>query len=184
MASTSDPASAPSWMYVNDLRLVTRFLGIAMVVLGVGLLVTFAYGPEQNDTVDVLLGIGVFILLFSVFLFLPRLRNRGAMSYSLVIRHPMDEVEAAVKGAVEDSGRTARVEVVKARLRMPPREVVIEGVPWRLSLRNAAYREQRGDDRRWTEIAQIRLENEKDEVARDLRERILSRLTTPVAMKA
>ena len=179
MAAALDAPALPAWIYINDARLVSRFLGLAMVVLGIGLLVTLVYGPEENDTVDVLLGIGVFILLFSVLLFLPRLRSRGAMSYSLVIGHPMDEVEAAVKGVVEESGRTARVEVLPARLRAPPREVYVEGVAWRLSLRNAAYREQRGDDTRWTEIVQIRLENEKDEVARELRERILSRLTTP-----
>ena len=179
----ADPP-APSWMYVNDLRLVSRFLGAAMLLLGIGLLVTIVYGPEENDTVDVLLGTGVFIQIFSVLLFVPRLRARGGMSYSLVVGHGMDDVEAAVKGAVEESGRTARIEVVPARLRKPPRQVFIEGVPWRLSLRNAAYREQRGDETRWTEIVQSGLENEKDEVARELRERILSRLTTPVPAKA
>ncbi len=103
------------------------------------------------------------------------------MSYTLVIRHPLDDVEAAVKGAVEETGRMVRVEVVQARLRTPPRDVFIEGIGWRMTLRNAAYREQRGDDRRWTEIVQAGLENEEDEVARELRERILSRLTTPMS---
>ncbi len=179
-----DPPAPPSWMYVNDARLITRFLGLAMLVLGIGILVTLAYGPDQNDTVDVFLGAGVFILIFSVILFVPRLRSRGPMSYSLVIGHAMDEVEAAVKGAAEETGRTTRVEVVPARLRMPPRNVFIEGVGWRLTLRNAAYREQRGDDTRWTEIVQMGLDSERDEVARELRERILSRLTTPVVPSA
>ncbi len=178
--SSAGDAPPPSWMYVNDLRLVSRFLGTAMVVLGIGILVAYTYGPDENDTVDVLLGTGVFILLFSVLLFLPRLRSRGGMSYSLVVGHGMDEVETAVKGAAEDSGHPARVEVVPVRLRTPPRDVFIEGVPWRLTLRNAAYREQRGDDTRWTEIVQAGLDSEKDEVARELRERILSRLTTPI----
>ncbi len=181
--AVEQPRAPPSWMYVNDARLVMRLLGFAMVVLGVGVLLTLAYGPDVNDTVDVLLGAGVFILIFSVLIFLPRLRSRGPMSYSLVIGHGMDDVEVAVKGAVEESGRAARVEVVPARLRMPPRLVLIDGVPWRLALRNAAYREQRGDDTRWTEIVQTGLDNEKDEVARELRERILSRLTTPIPAK-
>ncbi len=172
---------APAWLYVNDLRLVSRFLGAAMLVLGIGLLVTLTYGPAENDTVDVLLGTGVFILVFSVLLFLPRIRSRGGMSYSLVVDRGLDDVEAAVTGALEETGRTARVEVVPVRLRTPPRDVFIEGLAWKLSLRNAPYREQRGDDTRWTEIVQSGLVQEEDEVARQLRERILSRLTTPVS---
>ncbi len=182
MASpAADAPAPPSWMYVNDFRLVSRFLGGAILILGLGVLIAYVYGPDQNDTVDVLLGAGVFLLLFSVLLFVPRLRSRGGMSYSLVVGHGLDDVEQAVKGAVEESGREARVQVVPVRLRVPPREVFVEGLPWRLTLRNASYREQRGDDTRWTEIVQAGLENEKDEVARELRERILSRLTTPVS---
>ncbi len=173
-----------SWMYANDARLVSRFLGATMVVLGLGLLLTVAYGPDVNDTVDVFLGTGVFLLLFSVMLFLPRIRNRGAMSYSLLIGRGMDDVEAAVLGAVQEAGRSASVEAVPARLRTPPRDVFVEGVPWRFSLRNAPYREQRGDATRWTEVVQAGLENEEDEVARELRERVLSRLATPVASNA
>ncbi len=181
MAAPTPDRPPVSWMYVNDLRLVSRFLGAAIVILGVGMLVAYVYGPGENDTVDVLLGTGVFILIFSVLLFLPRIRARGAMSYSLVTAHGLDDVEDVVKGAVTETGRTARVEVVPVRLRVPPRDVFIEGVSWRLSLRNAPYREQRGDDRRWTEIVQAGLENEEDEVARELRDRILSRLTTSVS---
>ncbi len=181
MAATSADRPKVAWIYINDLRLVSLFLGAAMVVLGIGLLVAVAYGPAENDTIDVFLGTGVFILIFSVLLFVPRIRSRGAISYSLVIGHGLDDVEEAVKSAVVASGRTARVEVVPVRLRIPPRDVFIEGLPWRLSLRNAPYREQRGDTTRWTEIVQAGLENEEDEVARQLRERILSRLTTPVS---
>lgn len=185
MAAAADAeAGTGTWMYVNDARLVMRLLGAAMVVLGLGLLITLAYGPDENDTVDVFLGTGVFLLLFSVMLFLPRIRSRGAMSYSLLIGRGMDDVEAAVVGALQEVGRAARVEVVRARLRTPPRNVLVEGVPWRFSLRNAPYREQRGDDTRWTEVVQAGLENEEDEVARQLRERVLSRLATPVASSA
>ncbi len=180
MAAANADRPTVAWIYINDLRLVSRFLGAAMVVLGVGLLVAVFYGPAENDTVDVLLGTGVFILIFSVLLFLPRIRARGAMSYSLVVGHGLDDVEEAVRGAVVDCGRTARVETVPVRLRVPPREVLIEGLSWRLSLRNAPYREERGEATRWTEIVQAGLDNEEDEVARQLRERILSRLTTPV----
>lgn len=181
MAAPSADRPSVAWTYVNDLRLVSRFLGAAMVVLGTGVLIALLDGPAENDTVDVLLGTGVFLLIFSVLLFFPRIRTRGAMSYSLVIGHGLDAVEEVVKGAVAESGHTARVEVVPVRLRVPPRDVFIEGLPWKMSLRNAPYREQRGDTTRWTEIVQAGLENEEDEIARELRERILSRLTTPVA---
>ena len=183
-SAAATPASPPAWMYVNDLRLVSRFLGVAMVVLGIGVLITFVYGPEENDTVDVLLGIGVFILLFSSLVFVPRIRSRGGLSFTLMVARALDDVEAVVTDAVEESGRKARVEIAPARLRRPPRDVFIEGLPWRLSLRDAAYREQRGDETRWTEVVLAGLDNEEDEVARELRERILSRLATPLVATA
>jgi len=169
---------APSWMYVNELRLVTVVLGAAIVVLGIGLLVFLVDGPEQMDTVDVFLGTGVFFILFTVFLFVPRLRSRGAISFTLLVEHSMDEVEIAVTEALQASGRVAHVEVQKSRFQRPPREVVIDGLTWRFSLRAAPYRESRAEGTPWTEIVQTGLQKEEDEVARDLRERVLSRLAT------
>ena len=166
-------------MYVNEVRLVAVVLGAALVVLGIGLLLFLVGGPDQTDTVDVLLGTGIFFILFSVFLFVPRLRSRGAMSFSMLVEQSMDDVEMAVTAAVKDSGRVLRVEVLKSRLARPPREVEIEGIVWKFTLRAAPYRESRAEGTQWTEIVQTGMRKEEDEVARDLRERVLSRLAAP-----
>lgn len=176
--ATAEVRIAPSWMYVNEIRLVAVVLAASMVVLGIGLLIYLVDGVEQMDTVDVFLGTGVFFLLFALLLFVPRLRSRGAMSFSLLVESALDEVEVAVTSAVEDSGRKAHVTVIRSRSPRPPREVEVDGVPWAFSLRAAPYRERKEDGTQWTEIVQKGLSNEGDEVARDLRERVLSRLAT------
>ena len=180
----SSPTSvrvAPAWMFVNEVRLMAIVLGAAMVVLGMGLLLYLVGSPDQMETVDVFLGVGVFFLLFALLLFVPRLRSRGAMSYSLLVEYALDEVETAVTSAIEETGRKARVTAVKSRAARPPRDVVIEGVPWTLTLRAAPYRERKEDGTQWTEIVQKGLPQEGDEVALELRSRILSRLVTSVA---
>jgi hypothetical protein len=170
--------ASPAWIYVNDARILLMLLGIACGVLGLGLLIFLAYGLEQMDTVDVLFGTGVFLMLFCLLLFLPRLRSRGPTSFSLLIEQPMDEVEEAVTGAIEETGRKARIEVLRARFERSPRSVFVEGVSWNFSLRNAPFRERKEDGTKWTEIVQSGFENEEDKVARELRERVLRRLTT------
>src|SRR5512136_483245 len=105
----------PSWMYVNDIRILSMLLGGACVVLGLGLLLFEAYGTEHEDTVDVLLGTGVFLLLFCLLLFLPRIRSRGPRSYSLLIERPMDVIQEAVKAAAAEMGRTVRIEIPRSR---------------------------------------------------------------------
>lgn len=172
---------APAWMYVNDARIAIMLLGVACVVLGLGLLLFLAYGAEHVDTVDALLGIGVFLLLFCLILFVPRLRNRGPMSYSLLVERPMNEVEALVRKAVEETGRTVNVEVPQSRLQRPPRAVFVGGVAWRFSVRPAPYRERRDEGTAWTELVQCGFREGEDEAARDLRQRVLSRLSSPVA---
>ena len=176
--ATAEARAVPSWMYVNEFRIIIVVLGAAMVVLGIGLLIFLVDGAGQLDTVDVFLGAGVFFLFFTLLLFVPRLRSRGAMSFSLLVELAMDEVEAAVTSAVEESGRKAQVTVLKSRFQRPPREIVIDGVPWTFTLRAAPYRERKEDGTQWTEIVQKGLAKEGDEVARELRERVLSRLAT------
>ncbi len=168
---------APSWMYVNELRLVAVATGAAFLVLVIGILVYLAYGQDQMDTVDVFLGTGVFFILFTLLLFVPRVRSRGGMSFSLLVESALDEVEVAVTSAVEDTGRKAHVTVRPSRFRRAPREVAIEGLSWRFSLKAAPYREEKAVGTQWTEIVQTGLQSEKDEAARDLRERVLSRVT-------
>ncbi|HYM39875.1 MAG TPA: hypothetical protein VEY12_07000 [Thermoplasmata archaeon] len=176
--ATSEAHAAPSWMYVNEMRVIGFVMAAAMLVLGIGLLIYIVDGAEQMDTVDVFLGTGVFFILFAVLLFVPRLRSRGAMSFSLLVEDDLDDVERAVASAVEESGRKPSVTAGQARFRRPPREIAVEGVSWKFTLQAAPYRERKEDGTQWTEIIQVGLENEKDEVARELRERVLTRLAT------
>src|SRR5574340_339775 len=173
-AAAGEVRVAPSWMYVNEVRLVAVVLGAAMVVLGIGLLLFLVGGPDQTDTVDVLLGTGIFFILFTLLLFVPRVRSRGAMSFSLLVEQSMDDVEIAVTAAVKDGGRASRVDVLPSRFARPPRDIVIEGIAWKFTLNAAPYRESRSEGTHWTEIVQTGLQKEEDEVARDLRERVLS----------
>ncbi len=173
------PEPPATWLYVNDVRLVVGFLGVAVVMFGVGMLLMIVLGPDGVEGADFLLGLGVFIVLFAALLFVPRLRSRGAMSYSLVVPGPMDLVADAVREAVEASGRKARVEVLRARFEAPPRTVRVEGVAWHFTLKDAPYRRTHGDHSPWTELVQAGLDNEGDEFAKDLRERVASLLTSP-----
>jgi len=168
----------PSWMFVNDLRILVILMGGACVVLAFGLLLFAAYGAEHEDTVDVLLGTGVFFLFFCLLLFLPRLRSRGPRSYSLLVEKPMDDVQEAVRAAAADTGRSVEIEVRKSRLARPPRTVRVVGVAWTFTLRAAPYRERARDGTSWSELVQSGFETLEDEVARDLRARVLGRLTT------
>ena len=168
----------PSWMYVNDFRVLSMILGAAWIVLGLGMLLFQAYGAEHEDAVDVFLGTGIFLLLFCLLLFLPRLRSRGPRSFSLLVERPMDDVAEAVTSAVAETGRAVRVEIHRSRSARPPRTLFVDGVPWTFSLRAAPYRERKGDGTSWTELVQSGFEKLEDEVARDLRERVLVRLAT------
>ncbi len=181
MAETTAEVRAPlTWMYVNEVRVIGFVLGAAMVVLVAGMLLYVEGGTHQLDTVDVFLGTGVFFLLFALLLFVPRLRSRGPMSFSLHVAHGMDEVELAVTAAIEASGRKWDIARRKSRFSRPPRAITVHGLAWRFTLRAAPYRESRGEGMEWTEIVQSGLTDEKDEVARDLRERVLGRLTASV----
>ncbi len=179
--ATAEARAPASWMYVNEMRLFAMVLGASMVVLGIGVLLYVVDGTDQLDTVDVLLGTGVFFLLFAVLLFVPRLRSRGPLSFSVLVEFGLDEVEGAVIAAVEGSGRKAHVTVLRSRFARPPREVAVDGVSWTFVLKAAPYRERRQDGTQWSEIVQKGLPGAEDEVARELRERVLSRLATSVA---
>lgn len=172
-----DEAPPAAWAYMNDLRFGAIFLGAAMVVFGAGMLVVILGGVDEAATADLLLAIGIFLLIFTVLLALPRIHSRGAVSYSLLVERSMDEVEQSVRSALEEMGRKVHVEVASSRSRRPPRLVHVDGVASRFLLRAAPYREERGKGSSWTEIVQNGIGKGSDEVARELRERIAARLT-------
>ena len=172
-------AGALSWSFANDARILRFFIGGTRGVLAIvaGVALAFPSEPEFVSVVDVLFGIAVFVLLFGLLVFLPRLLSRGASSYSLHVARAMDDVEEVVRRAVESAGRSVRVEVRKSRLPRPPRTVQIGGLPTRIVLRAAPYRERKGEGTSWTEIVQAGMTSALDEDARDLRERITAGLS-------
>lgn len=179
-AETGDaPTPAPAaWMYVNDARIAIMLLGVACVILGFGMLLFLSAGAEQLETVDALLGAGIFLTLFCLLLVVPRFRSRGPMSYSLLVERSMDDVEDTVRKAIEETGRKVHVEITPSRLERPPRAVFVDGVGWRFSVRAAPYRERSDERSAWTEVVQCGFRGAEDEAARELRERVLSRLET------
>lgn len=174
-----DETPPAPWAYMNDLRFGAVFLGAAMVVFLVGMVVVIVGGAEEAAMADLLLAIGVFLLIFTVLLALPRIRSRGAASYSLLVERSMDDVEQSVRSALEEMGHKTHIEVTPSRSRRPPRLVHVDGAASRFLLRAAPYREERGKGTAWTEIVQIGIGKGSDEVARELRERIAVRLTAP-----
>lgn len=169
--------AAPTWSYSNEVRIAATLSAAAVVVLLGGLLVFLVLGQDELALADVLLGAGVFLILFTVLVVPFRLRGRGPMSYSLLVEGSMDEAESAVRAALEESGAKANVDVLRSRARRPPRAIVVDGVPARFLLRDAPYR-QTSKEVPWTEIVQTGLEGTGDEDARALRERISARLAT------
>lgn len=168
-----DETRATSWAYVNDLRVGTIFLGVAMGVFGMGIVVVVVSGEDGTATADLFLAIGIFLMVFTVLLTLPRIRTRGAVSYSLLVERSMDSTEDLVRKAIEETGRKVRVEVKESRSSRPPRTVHVEDVATRFLLCSAPYREERGKGTSWTEIVQAGNGEEGDDIARDLRDRIV-----------
>ena len=122
------------WAYANNARITAFFLGLAILLVGIGVLGVVAFGPDAALAGTALLTLAIFLLVFSSLLFLPRLAKRGAVSFSVYSHSSMDDAEQAVRTAIEDSGRTARVARVRSRSRTPPRIVTAEGVSARFRI--------------------------------------------------
>ncbi len=176
-----DETPPPAWAYVNDLRFGAIFLGVAMFVFGAGMLVVILGGVDEAATADLLLAIGIFLVIFTILLALPRIRARGAVSYSLLVEQSMDAAEQSVRSALEEMGHKVHIDVELSRSGRPPRVVRVDGVASRFLLRAAPYREQRGRGTSWTEIVQAGLGKESDEATRELRERVAARLTASLS---
>src|SRR3989449_9343443 len=76
----------------------------------------------------------MFLLVFSVLVFVPRLARRGPASFSFYSRRSLDEPVKAVREAIEASGRTPRVDIVKSRSDHPPPIVTAEGIQARFRI--------------------------------------------------
>jgi len=165
-----------TWTYANNLRIATMFLGLAMVSLGVGVLLVVAYGVEAAEGALTFLVLGIFLAVFAVLVFLPRIVRRGAISYSLIADRPIEETAAAVREALSQDGATARVEILRSRSDRSPRVVVMDGTAPKFRIEPTRPPESPREGRSWTEVIQSGLADERDEEARRLRERVAARL--------
>lgn len=163
------------WVYANNARLAVAFLGLAVFLLGIGVLVVLSFGNEASLAGATLLTVAVFLLVFSVLVFLPRVARRGAVSFSAYSNRSMDEAELAIRQALEASGHTARVEVLRSRIREPPRIVLADGVSARFRIETTRHPAGGATDEEWTEIIESFPSRDETE-ARSLRDRITERL--------
>ena len=168
-------AGNEGWVYANNARIATTFLGLAMFFLGIGVLAVVAFRDDAALAGVAFLTLAVFLLVFSVLVFLPRLARRGAVSFSVYSSRSVEEVEAAVRSVIEASGRTPQVELVKSRSKHPPRIVTAEGIParFRIEVTRHPARVDVGAD--WTEIVESFPSRDEAE-AQALRDRITARL--------
>jgi len=169
-------SSATEWAYANNARIAVVFLGFAIVLIGIGLLVVVAFGPDGALAAGALLALAIFLVVFAVLVFVPRLVRRGAVSFSVYSRRSIDEAEHAVRAVIEASGRTARVERPRSRARSPPRIVIAEEIPARFRLEVTRHAATTSDSGEWTEIIES-LPNRQLEEAQALRVKIAERLS-------
>jgi len=168
--------SAPSeWAYANNARITAFFLLLAILLIGIGFLAAVGFGPDAALAGGALLALAVFVLVFSILVFVPRLVQRGAVSFSVYSRRSIDEAEHAVRAVIEASGLKARVERPRSRGRSPPRIVIAEGIPARFRI-EATRHAAASDPGEWTEIIESLPKREEAE-AHALRVKIAERLS-------
>jgi hypothetical protein len=163
------------WTYANNGRIAFVFMAFAVILLVLGLLAVVSFGSDAATGGSALLTIAIFLLVFTVLVFLPRLVRRGAVSFSVYSRRSIDEVEKAVRDAMEAVGRTPQVERIKSRLGRPPRIVTAEGSPARFRIEATRHPPANLESGEWTEIVESFLPREAKE-AQALRDKVTERL--------
>ncbi len=168
--------SGTGWSYSNNFRVLTAFLGVPMVLLGLGLVLVAFFGKDATDGATMLLGLAVFVTMFALLLVFPRLLRRGVWNYGRIVDRPMDVVEAVVRGALEGTGRPVRTEEIVSRSKRRLRIVRVEGLSTHFMLESFSgpARETEGEAR--TEIVQVGISGEVDPGAKALRDLVESRL--------
>ena len=168
-------AHQTEWSYSNDGRIAFVFLALAIVLLAIGLMAVTAFGSDAANGGVALLAIAMFLLVFSVLVFVPRLARRGAASFSFYSRRSLDEAVKAVREAIEASGRTPRVDIVKSRSDQPPRIVTAEGIQARFRIEVTRHPAGAEGGLEWTEIVESSASRDGAE-AQALRKKVTERL--------
>src|SRR3989475_8980551 len=163
------------WTYSNDGRIAFVFLAFAMVLLALGVLAVTVFGSDAANGGVALLAVAMFLLVFAVLVFVPRLARRGAASFSVSSRRSVDEAVKAVREAIEASGKTAQVDVVKSRSDPPPRIVTAEGIASRFRIEVTRHPAGAEGGLEWTEIVESSASRDGEE-AQALRKRVMERL--------
>src|SRR5256886_16896970 len=122
------------WAYANHARAGVLFLGISSGMLGVGIVAVVAFGTEAVVAASSLLTIAIFVLMFTVLVFVARVATRGAVSFSIYSRRSIDEAEQAVLNALETEGGNAQVKRGRGRTKTPARTVSADGVAARFPI--------------------------------------------------
>src|SRR3989454_8357767 len=117
------------WAYANNGRIAAEFLGLAILLLGIGLAVVISFGADAVNAGVALLAIATFLLVFSVLVFLPRLARRGSLSFSVYSRRSIDDAEKAVREAIEEAGPTPPRAPGKTPSNHPPPILTAQGNP-------------------------------------------------------
>src|SRR3989442_1333329 len=134
-----------------------------------------AYGSDAANGGVALLAVAMFLLVFSVLVFVPRLARRGPASFSFYSRRSLDEAVKAVREAIEASGRTPRVDIVKSRSERPPRIVTAEGIQARFRIEVTRHAAGSARGREWTDIVASSASRDGAE-AQALRKKVMERL--------
>jgi len=163
------------WTYSNDGRIAFVFLAFAIGLLALGVLAVSALGSDAVNGGVALLAVAMFLLVFAVLVFLPRLARRGAASFSVYSRRSVDEAVKAVREAIEASGKTARVDVVKSRSDHPPRIITADGIPSRFRIEVTRHPAGAEGGLEWTEIVESSASMDGEE-AQALRKGVTERL--------
>ena len=163
------------WSYSNDGRIAFVFLALAIVLLAIGLMAVTAFGSDAANGGVALLAIAMFLVVFSVLVFVPRLARRGPSSFSFYSRRSLDEAVKAVREAIEASGRTPRVDIVKSRSERPPRIVTAEGIQARFRIEVTRHAAGSEGGLEWTEIVEASASRDGAE-AEALRKKVRERL--------
>src|SRR5207245_9136301 len=97
------------WTYSNDGRIAFVFLAFAIVLLALGLLAVTAFGSDAANGGVALLATAMFLLVFAILVFLPRLARRGPARFSGYSPRSVPAPGQAARGAIAVSGARSPV---------------------------------------------------------------------------